>query len=219
MRTLLLFFFSVALVLPAAEARVERVKKKSAKITSETGLNIPAWGVAVDAVYDSRLDSLIPGYKILNVVLSNRGTGVIYLDPTKDKWVIVDNMGRRETAINHLRQDNEKLWNSLPEGLRQKLEYPQAVRVGNSTKIDLFFPAKNVLSGFREIKWESAHFNREFNIFTAGENLELESNEEPLPKRKSEAQALEKYEGKEEERTNPPPQARPALEPLTIPMD
>ncbi|MDO8519243.1 MAG: hypothetical protein Q7T11_03665 [Deltaproteobacteria bacterium] len=210
----------VLLIPPVALAKVDTVKKAPKKITSEAGLNIPAWGVAVDAVYDKRLDTLLPGYKILNVVLSNRGIDTIYLDPSKDKWVIIDSVGRKHHAINHLRKEDEKLWDSLPDGLRQKLEYPQAVKVGNSAKIDLFFSSKTELAGFREIEWDSVHFKKEFNILTASENnLEAGPKEEPLPKEaKSQNQALEKYEG----RQDPPPSTpseTPPREIVTIPMD
>ena len=112
---------------------------KTKKVRSEAGLNIPSWGVAIDAVYDKRLDHLIPGYKIINVVLTNRSPGTIYLDPGKDAWIIRDNVGKNHRAINHLRFASEKLWLALPVGLKDQLEYPHAVRTGNSTKIALFF--------------------------------------------------------------------------------
>lgn len=208
----------------SAQAKMESTRKPSNKITSEAGLNIPAWGVAVDAVYDKRLDNLVPGYKILNVVLSNRSATTIYLDPSKDKWVIVDSLGHKHTGINLLREENEKLWDKLPDGLKQQLEYPQAVRVGNTTKIDLFFPLKTELASFREINWASAHFKKEFNISTAMEkDQDLGTKEEPLPKQTpSEVQSLEKYEGKKaypQDQADPPRQFNPQDDDVTIPMD
>lgn len=208
-----------------SQAKVEQKQKEKKRVTSEAGLNIPSWGIAIDAVYDSRLDNLVPGYKILNVVLSNRGPSSIYLDSDKDKWFIHDNLGKKKRGINHLRSVNEPLWASLPTGLREKLEYPHAVRVGHSTKIDLFFEAKIDLSHFREISWDSTHFKKEFNIFSTMEkNLELEENEQPIPKdRESYRQSMEKYEGTP---TEPPPeqenwpsQEKLPREPVTIPMD
>lgn len=169
-------------------------KKSPKQITSEAGLNIPQWGVAIDAVYDNRLDSLIPGYKILNVILSNRGASSIFLDPRKDKWFIVDNIGKTYNAITHLRLVNEKLWSSLPRGLREKIEYPQTLRVGNSAKIDLFFPTGISLQNFREIGWMSSHFKKEFNIISAVEkNLEDDHNE-PLPNTPTYKQSKQKYD-------------------------
>jgi len=88
---------------------------------------------------------------------------------------------------------NEKLWLSLPPGLREKLEYPQTVHVGNSTKIDLFFPASVDLGNFREIGWESSHFKREFNVVTSGEKNDDKRNE-PLPSSPTYKQSIQKYD-------------------------
>ena len=215
---LVLFFLIPGL---EAQASATQARKPSKKITSEVGLNIPAWGVAVDAVYDKRLDNLIPGYKIMNVVLSNRGATTIYLDSSRDKWVIVDSLNHKHTAINYLRQENEKLWNRLPDGLKAQLEYPQAVRVGNSTKIDLFFPVHTELANFRGINWTSSHFKKEFTILTDMEKgSDTNPNEEPLPKQTpSQVQSLEKYEDKKADPANTPPKQFDPQDDVTIPMD
>lgn len=151
------------------------------KIQSEAGLNIPAWGVAVDAVYDNRLDGLVPGYKIVNVVLTNRSPNTINLDPGKDKWRVKDNIGKEHTAINHLKMESEALWNRLPQGLRDKLEYPSTVRSGYSSKIDLFFPASVDLANFKEIAWMSFHFKKQFDIHTNFDKSDSLANSEPIP--------------------------------------
>ncbi len=171
----------------------QKARGSSKKIISEAGLNIPQWGVAIDAVYDSRLDNLVPGYKILNVILSNRGAANIFLDPRKDKWYVIDNIGKKLRASNHLRLDNEKVWSSLPLGLRTKLEYPQTVRVSHSVKIDLFFSNDVSLGGFREIGWDSDHFKKEFNVITATEKNQDDANE-PLPNTPTYNQSREKYD-------------------------
>lgn len=198
-------------------------------VQSELGLNIPKWGIAVDAVYDPRLDGLVPGYKILNVVLSNRTQKSIYLDLKKDRWVLLDNIGNPNKAINHLRVLNPKLWNSLPEGLRDKLEYPQLVRVGTSARIDLFFPNTVELKNFRIINWKSAHFNENFQLINTIEK-KLDVNpakigKQPPPLTPSQEQAQEKYgpnkEGENLETENPEEEnteeVNPIEEPKTIP--
>lgn len=176
-----------------------RVKeRKSRKIVTEAGLNIPAWGVAIDAAYDSRLDNLIPGYKILNVILTNRGASTIYLDPRKDRWGIQDHVNNSHQGINHLRLHNEKVWFNLPDGLRAKLEYPTGVRAGNSTKIDLFFPTSVELGHFRGVTWNSSHFKKEFSVYTTGDKTDGgDDRNEPIPKTRSTEQAAQKYEGEE----------------------
>lgn len=164
-------------------------------VQSELGLNIPKWGIAVDAIYDPRLDGLVPGYKILNVVLSNRTQKSIYLDLKKDRWIMRDNIGNPNKAINHLKVINPKLWNTLPGGLRDKLEYPQLVRVGSSARIDLFFPNTVELKNFRMINWKSAHFHEEFVLINViDKKLEVtpaKIAKQPLTP--SQEQAQEKY--------------------------
>lgn len=193
-----------------------RHPRSSGKITSEAGLNIPSWGVAIDAVYDRRLDQLIPGYKLINVVLTNRSASTIFLHPAHDRWTIKDNLGVRHKAINHLRFQDEKLWASLPPELRQKLDYPTGVRVGKSTRIDLFFPKTVDLTNFREIEWRSSHFKKEFNIYTtSGDKPDPKEFDVRKRKTPAENQARLKYEGSEdrspdeEDKKNAPPAGKP----------
>lgn len=217
---------------PSKEARSSGAKKTK-QVESEAGLNIPAWSVAIDALYDPQLDDLIPGYKILNVVVTNRGTNVIYFDTAKDRWQVTEAAGSGRKAINHLRFVDENLWNSLPVGLKNELEYPQMVRGGHTAKIDLLFRSSAELSHFRNLVWSSRHFKKEFLIkMPLEKNLEWEPKEEPLPKTKADHQAKEKYEGGLEEsspdgenkdtpeiQTGEELDKEPKLEGITIPMD
>lgn len=205
----------------------ERSPSRSKVIESEAGLNIPQWGVAIDAIYNRELDNLIPGYKILNVVVSNRGGDIISFDTLKDRWILVDSVGKSHKAINHLRVIDQKMWDVLPVGLKNELEYPQTLRVGHTAKIDLLFRSSAELTSFKTLRWRSTHFKKDFVIRTAIEkNLDWEPKEEPIPSTKATRQAEEKYEG-EKETQNPtetpkeenPPRFDPTLDDFTIPMD
>lgn len=142
------------------------LKKSQAPITSEAGLKIPEWGIALDASYDARLDNLIPGYKIVQVVLSNTRPDTITLNPVKDRWAITDSAGKKHTAHNHVRHFNKKLWNQLKPELKAKLDYPTLVKSGHLATIDLFFPEDVDLFQFREIAWTSAFFAKRFDVLT-----------------------------------------------------
>lgn len=156
----------------------EKKKKSPAVIKSEAGLNIPEWGVAIDSFYDERLDNLIAGYKILNIVVTNRGNGDIYLDVNQDHWKIIDSFGKKYTATNHIKQIDSKLWDKLPSDFKKKIDYPQIVRPGKSTTVDVFFPKSVTLTNFKEIIWKSKHFDKEFNIFSNYEkNLEISADD------------------------------------------
>lgn len=192
---LIIFSWPVESALPSKQSKNSGAKKTK-QVESEAGLNIPAWSVAIDALYDPQLDDLIPGYKILNVVVTNRGTDVIYFDTGKDRWQVHEATGRGHKGINHLRLVDENLWNSLPVGLKNELEYPQMVRGGHTSKIDLLFRSSVELANFRDLVWNSVHFKKEFLIkMPLEKNLEWEPKEEPLPKTKADQQAIEKYEG------------------------
>jgi len=177
------YFFTICLVillsLPSiAETAVSKRNNKSFKnkkdknsrvIRSEAGLKIPDWGIAIDATFNPQLDSIIPDYHILNIVLTNQRGQPISLKAKDDKWIIVDSMGKRHTAYNHITQFDKELWNKLPRKLQLLLDYPHAVSSGKSTKIDVFLPKSVDLFNFREIIWKSSHFNKEFNVFTTYE--------------------------------------------------
>lgn len=144
----------------------KKYARKSAAVTSEAGLNIPQWGLAIDAFFDPRLTDLIPGYHVVNIVLTNRRDGPILLNPVLDKWTIVDNAGKNHTARNHGKQLKGGAWDDLPAALRKKLGYPTSVKPGHFVTIDVFVPAHVDLVNFREVSWKSHSLGKEFSIFT-----------------------------------------------------
>lgn len=170
-------------------------------LIGEAGLNFPSMGVAIDGAYDPRLDQLVPGYKILNVVITNKGGNTIKLDLRKEVWKVRDNLGKFRVAINDGRFISEKLWNSLSEGLRNKLENPDTIKPGQTAKVDLFFPVSVNLKDFKELQWQSTHFKKKFIIEEGVEkNLDLakDSEPDPLHNKKTYQQSLEKYETPDE---------------------
>lgn len=183
----ILVLTSLPLVLLAQSQRNKSahpsLKKNQAPITSEAGLKIPEWGIALDASYDARLDNFIPGYKIVQVVLSNTRPDTIILNPVKDRWAITDSAGKKHTAHNHVRHFNKKLWNQLKPELKAKLDYPTMVKSGHLATIDLFFSEDVDLFQFREIAWTSIFFAKRFDVLTNYEkNLGTNTtkNQKPL---------------------------------------
>ncbi len=178
-RTLFLFalFFIIPLtVFAAVESRDKNKSKDKTSVkdqqgvSSSLGLNIPQWGISVDAIFDPRLTDIIPGYHIVNLVLTNRRGEAIMLDALRDKWTIVDHLGKRRTAFNHVEQFDKKLWSQLPDRLKQMLDYPQALSPGKSITIDVFLPKDVSLVNFKEVIWKSQHFDKEFNMLTRYED-------------------------------------------------
>lgn len=164
----LTFLFASNAIAAVAKRYREDAKEKTEEtlIRSEAGLNIPDWGIAIDASYDPRLDNLIPGYKIVNLILTNRGSSPVTLDPKGDRWQIIDNAGRKHTAENHVRDFDKKLWSTLPDKLKSMLAYPNLIKPGQSANIDVFLEKDVDLHHFREVIWKSDHFAKEFTIFT-----------------------------------------------------
>lgn len=177
-------------VSPAAsgkDGRNEKFKSRNkinkSETTIEAGLKLPQWSIAIDASYDARLDNLIPGYRIVHVVLSNSREDTILLDPSKDRWLITDSTGRRHTAINHVKKIDRKLWEEMKPELKKKLDYPTSVGPHYLTTIDLFFSDSVDLFQFREISWHSSHFNKTFDIYTAYEkelSIDPDDKQQPL---------------------------------------
>lgn len=167
---------------PAATKTVAEKKsssKKSSKgpISSEIGLNIPEWGISIDAIFNPELDDLIPGYHILNIVLTNRRAERIDLNASLDKWMITDHKGRKHTASNHVANFDKKLWEQLPPKLQKLLDYPPSVNAGKSVKIDVFISKSVPLYDFKELSWHSRFFDRTFNVYTSYEDKIVTPNE------------------------------------------
>ncbi len=222
MKTILqnLCILSLVILLPFQSlAKEDKTKKNKKIIESEAGLNIPEWGIAIDAIYDNRLDDLLPGYKILNVVVTNRATAPLSLDPIKDQWTLHNHLDKKIRAINHLRLVDEKLWDSLPVGLKSELDYPQIVRVGHTAKIDLLFRDSVDLNGFRSLEWVSNFLKKTFIIHTALEkNLEWEHKEEPIPQIPAKP-AEPDPPAEPSQPQNNIPKLEPPPQGITIPMD
>lgn len=127
-------------------------------------------GILIDAKYDPRLDSLVPGYKILSVGLTNNGIDLLRLNPLQDKWEIVDALGKSRRAINSLRIKNPSAFGALPSKMQQLLEYPVGISMGFSETIDLFFPGDVNLDSFRSISFYSAERKTNFDNLAGLEN-------------------------------------------------
>ena len=193
------FFFILSFLFNPSVSHAKKPNK--GVLVGEAGLNFPSMGLALDGAYDDRLDHLVPGYKILNVVITNKGQNTIKLDLNKEVWKVRDHLGKLRIAINDVRFISEKIWNTLPEGLKNKLENPDTIKTGQTAKVDLFFPANVNLKDFKELQWQSTHFKKKFIIEEGVEkNLDLARDTEPDPlhNKKTYQQSLEKYETPDE---------------------
>lgn len=182
----LIFIFLISLDAQAYRMKPSKNRGTSSKssryISSEAGLNIPKVGVAIDAYYDSRLDTFAPGLKLLSVSVTNRSGKTIYFYPRKDQWKIIDHIGKSHKADNHLKYANKTLWEKLPDHIQLQLEYPRAVRDGNSVNFSVFFNDDIELNYFREIIWKSSDLKKEFYIkMFAEQNSEGSAKEIPIP--------------------------------------
>lgn len=225
MKRLITLAVTLALVLSFSfDADAKRRSRKSESkgkanevkvIQSEAGLKIPEWGIAIDAHYLPALDELIPGYRVVNILLQNNGSKPIELNPRKDKWVITDNIGKKHKAYNHIRFFHRRLWEKMSDKAKAKLDYPHLVPPGKSVAIDVFFKDEVELANFREISWDSYHFDKEFTILTPyekhievkyGTNKVIDLNQiEPSKETEKEKQyrgARDDYEGNSEETGN-----------------
>jgi hypothetical protein len=185
--TIILYFLAAGLADAATSNRYQKKRSMKAKgnktgvVRSETGLNIPKWGLAIDAIFDPRLDDIIPGYHIINLVVTNRRAEPIVLNAKLDKWIVIDHIGKKHTAQNHVKFFNRKLWPLLPDKLKQMLDYPHQIGAGKSVSIDVFMSKSVDLFNFKEVIWRSAHFNKEFTVFTNYEdNIKVPNNSHEL---------------------------------------
>jgi hypothetical protein len=160
------FFYFLAtylFILPAlgCYTRVDKPK------TSQARLNLPNWGIVIDATYDKKLDNIVPGYKIVTIALTNRSVDIIKLDPVHDQWMIEDAWGRKQRAIVSLRIRDPQIWGTLPGRVKDLVEYPAGVQMGYTQTFDLFFPENTELGGFRAISFYAATLKRNFDALSS----------------------------------------------------
>lgn len=168
MKTKTLFTYSMILSMALISACVP--SKKDSK-TSTQRLNVPNWGITIDATYDKKLDEVVPGYKILTVAITNRSVDMIKLDPNGDQWTIEDAWGRKQKAVVSLRIKDPRVWDILPPKVKDLVDYPAGVQMGYSQTFDLFFPTSVELEGFRSIAFYSAVLKENFDA-VASSSLE-----------------------------------------------
>ena len=141
----------VAVVAALLSAGGAEAKKKNV-IQAAGGTTIPGLGLVIDASYDPRFDTLVPGYKLITVVLENASFNVIGLSPDKDLWEIrLQGEKRPIRAINDLRSEAPQAWAALPQKLKDTFAYPLYLPIGAREVIDLFVPEVHDLELFTEL--------------------------------------------------------------------
>jgi len=164
------------------------------KDSSQARLNLPNWGIVIDANYDQKLDGIVPGYKIVTVALTNRSIDLIKLDQANDQWYVEDAVGKKLKGINSLRLRDPQTWTNLPNKVRDIIEYPGGVQIGYTQTFDLFFPESTDLNRFRSISFYSASLKQNFDALSstsmeravpAAQDPNAESAEKYIPARPS----------------------------------
>lgn len=126
--------------------------KKRGTIRVPGGTNISGVGLVIDASYDPRLDTLCPGYKVVNVVLINQSFNIFGMNPDKDRWSLqLTGSSKPIKAIHDLRSQDPQAWSMLPEAARARIAYPLVLPIGAHEVIDLFVPAAEDLTQFTEL--------------------------------------------------------------------
>jgi hypothetical protein len=135
--------------------------------SSQARLNLPNWGIVIDANYDQKLDGVVPGYKVVTIALTNRSIDLIKLDQMNDQWFIEDAIGKKLKGIISLRVRDPQTWNQLPPKVKDIIEYPGGVQIGYTQTFDLFFPESIDLNRFRAISFYSANLKQNFDALSA----------------------------------------------------
>lgn len=140
----------VANLSDAATKRRETAKKQTIRVPG--GANIDRLGLAIEASYDNRLDTFVPGYKVINVALVNTALNIISLSPEDDEWSIkLANSARSFKALHDLRSQDPKAWSSIPKKAQELIGYPLVLPVGAQEVIDLFVKDTIDVEKFNEV--------------------------------------------------------------------
>lgn len=148
MKKLIGLFLIAAVVAVAVQAHAR--PKKPMRVMA--GTSIPKYALGIDVSYDARFDTLVPGYKILQVAFMNNSFNIIPMNPKRDKWVVRTSEGKQKyRAIADLRGGDPRAWNLLPKGAQEKMGYPLMLPVGARHVIDLFVPSSAPLDTFTQV--------------------------------------------------------------------
>ena len=158
----LLVLVAILLLLPTSDALAKRRARKAIEV--QGGAPIEAFGFVVDASYDSRLDKLVPGYKVVNVAFVNNSFNIIILNPKHDNWFVKVSSKKRHRAIVDLRHDDVEAWNQLPERAKSLISYPLAVPIGGRMAIDLFVPENISVENLTEVSLELASIGQRIDV-------------------------------------------------------
>ncbi len=143
---------AIALAIAVSALSMSAHAKKTQVVRAPGGTSISPLGIAIDASYDPRLDTLAPGYKVINVALVNESFNVVFLNPDKDRWEIkLAGDGKTVTAIHDLRRKDPKAWSAIPERARGLMGYPLALPVGAREVVDIFVPDTVDVAQFNEL--------------------------------------------------------------------
>src|SRR5262245_18095724 len=159
-RRLSFTLLSVFLLLPTLGCFSGGGSGPVSKTATQQRLNLPNWGVVIDASYDRKLDGVVPGYRIMTIALTNRSVDMMKLDPVSDQWVIEDAWGRKQKAVVSLRVRDGRTWTQLHPRVQDLLEHPAGVQMGYTQTFDIFFPEHVDLERFRSISFYSAVLNQ-----------------------------------------------------------
>ena len=155
----------LTLILLTACAPSRSAQKKTNKIIQgDAGRIIQPYSISIDTKYDSRLDHLIPGYKLLPIVIRNVSLQPITMDVRQDRWVVIGENGKKYPAFNSLRIKNPVEWRNVPEELRSIIDYPEVLPIGYSVTFDLLLSPQANLDYFKEIRYYNATLRQEFSI-------------------------------------------------------
>lgn len=142
------------------------------------GLRIPAVGLTIDALYDPRLDTLVPGYRILNIVLVNDSGQKLFFHPKKDRWKIQDALGKSRMAITSLADERRSVWKKLKPELQKQLAYPLAVHSGEKVMFSIFFKGDTELREFRSLVFYSPYLKKILRYHSEGIPFEEKTEED-----------------------------------------
>ncbi|MBT3181072.1 MAG: hypothetical protein HN337_01030 [Deltaproteobacteria bacterium] len=151
--------FLLLLFVPGADAKKKRIMQVMG------GATVGTMGFIIDASYDPRLDKLVPGYKVINVIIINESFNIIHMDVSRDKWSIkIADKKKTIPAIHSLRSQKPGVWSDLPAKVRNVIGYPLIIPIGGRIVFDLFVPEGYDVSKFNELRAFFRSYNTRFDI-------------------------------------------------------
>ncbi len=129
-----------------------------------SGQSFPGRGLSFDISYDTALDQIVPGYKVVSVGIKNTDMDPFLFLLETDRWMVVDRDGHRWAATIDLKNVDPNVWDALSPEMQGALAFLLVIPEGVSQVVDLFVKQNADLGNLQGVFFHSTFLKKKILI-------------------------------------------------------